>query len=47
MTLDMGWSHSDATTDAATKGTEYNDGLVGAGMAVDPIKKIFSVAKAL
>ncbi|MCB5910169.1 putative T7SS-secreted protein [Streptomyces pinistramenti] len=45
--LDMGWTHSDKTTDRATQGTEINDGLVGAGMAVDPLKRIFSVAKAL
>ncbi|MGX1759285.1 hypothetical protein ACWIG5_20600 [Streptomyces lydicus] len=46
-TLDIGWTHSDATTERATQGTEINDGVVGAGMAVDPMKKIFSVAKAL
>ncbi|MEU7185396.1 putative T7SS-secreted protein [Streptomyces sp. NPDC045369] len=46
-TLDIGWTHSDATTDRALRGTEINDGLVGAGMAVDPLKKIFTVAKAL
>ncbi|WJY36132.1 hypothetical protein QT196_01950 [Streptomyces sp. P9-2B-2] len=46
-TLDMGWTHSDSTTDRATQGTEMNDGIVGAGMAVDPLKKIFSVAKGL
>ncbi|MFD8592820.1 hypothetical protein ACFV1B_25290 [Streptomyces sp. NPDC059637] len=47
MTLDAGWSHSDATTEKATNGTIINNGIVGAGMTVDPLKKIFSVAKAL
>lgn len=39
--------YSDSWGDAAKWGTVVNDGVVGGGMAVDPLSKIFSVAKAL
>lgn len=39
--------YSDAWGPTATIGTEANDVVVAGGMTVDPLKKIFSVAKAL
>ncbi|UGY93912.1 putative T7SS-secreted protein [Streptomyces gobiensis] len=40
-------NNSEALADKAVKGTVANNALVSAGMSVDPLQKIFSVARAL
>ncbi|ARF55623.1 hypothetical protein [Streptomyces gilvosporeus] len=47
MTLDMGWSHGSSTDNASKWATVGGDGVAGAGMLNDPLKKVISIAKAL